>query len=147
MNVTYSYGGRSAEEPLVKKTVEFVFNPDRHSCLQEALLERTELILASLTSVFDDAKMMFDAEIDSARNLDVMVSTALYATKNIIAQSPSVKYAVMFERIQQVFARLDVVEARHGAVVKANVMDLLKPVWFTLRAIDATFGENASEST
>ena len=138
MNLTYSFGG-TKEAPLVRNTILFQYDPDVHSCLQEAVLERTDALLESLTAVFDDALRTFDngstsaAERDTA--LDVMVATVVFTTKNVLVQSPSVKYALMYSRIQEIFKRKPSISAETYAAVE----DVLKPAWVDLRAIDSSF--------
>lgn len=138
MDLTYSYGG-TKEAPLVRNTVLFQYDPEVHACLQEAVLERTDALLDSLTTEFDNALRRFDDEStleeEKAIALDIMVATVMFTTKNILVQSPSVKYALMYTRIQEIFKRKPMIAPETYAILE----DLLKPVWVDLRAIDNSF--------
>lgn len=146
LSLKYSFGGTRGA-PLVSRTINFAFVPSTASSLQEALLERTDLLLADLCAVFDGACDTFDActssdalKLDDAGHaLQAMMGSVTYATKNVLAQSPSVKYAVMFTRIQTLFARLDVVRSRFGPHAARTVTDFMMPIWSVLRTIDASF--------
>jgi len=146
LSLKYSFGGTRGA-PLVSRTIDFAFVPSTASSLQEALLERTDLLLADLCAVFDGACDTFDACMssdalkldDAGHALQAMMGSVTYATKNVLAQSPSVKYAVMFTRIQTLFARLDVVRSRFGPHAARTVTDFMMPIWSVLRTIDASF--------
>lgn len=140
MDLTYSYGG-TKEAPLVRNTVLFQYDPEVHGCLQEAVLERTDALLDSLTTEFDNALRRFDDEStlpdEKATALDIMVATVMFTTKNILVQSPSVKYALMYTRIQEIFKRKPSIAPETYAILE----DMLKPAWVDLRAIDNSFAE------
>lgn len=141
MKLSYSYGG-TKEQPLVSGVVPFTYDPAVCDCVQTALLERTEHLLASLKTVFDDALAVFEGDttpVARLKALDVMVATVLYTTNTILIASPSVHYAIMYERIQQVFKHMDGIKATFGAAVAENVRVILKPAWVNLRAIDSAF--------
>ena len=144
LSLKYSFGGTRGA-PLVSRTIDFSFVPTTTS-LQEALLERTDLLLADLCVVFDSACDTFDAAVkvggtfDNADTaLQAMMGSVTYATKNVLAQSPSVKYAVMFTRIQKLFARLEPVRRRFGPHAARTVSEFMMPIWSVLRTIDASF--------
>lgn len=141
IDLVYSFGG-TKEFPLVQGRVPFQYDPTKHACLQEALLERTELFIHSLKDVFDEALAVFDGpDGDKLRALDVMVATVTYTTNTILVASPSVHYAIMFERVQEIFKRREAIQSVLGDKVAAAVEDILKPVWINLRAIDNSFSE------
>ena len=153
MDLAYSFGG-TREEPLVKGIVAFTYDTHVHACLQEALLERTELLLDRLSMTFDDALRAFDCK-DTRRSLrikalDTMISTVVFTTKNILVQSPGVHYVLMFTRIQEVFRREEVIQKLFGADAALQMLEILKPIWVDLRAIDNSFGvgdEGGGESS
>jgi hypothetical protein len=145
LSLKYSFGGTRAA-PLVSRVIAFAFFPTSSTSLQEALLERTDLLLGDLCAVFDNACETFDTsshdKTDAAaasKALQEMMGAVTYATKNILAQSPSVKYAVMFTRIQSLFARLEAVQTRLGPHAAQTVTDFMMPIWSVLRTIDASF--------
>ena len=148
MDLGYSYGG-TREDPLVKGFVPFVYDTHIHSCLQEALLERTELLLQSLQFEFDSSKDVFDTSAESKarrlRALDVMVATVVFTTANILVQSPGVHYAIMFTRIQEIFKRETSIRDTFGDEIADRVLKILKPVWVDLRAIDNSFGKQEAQ--
>lgn len=125
--------------------IPFEYDDETHSCLQEALLERTERFIHTLKDVFDGARTSFDnvdataSFSDRQRALNIMVSVVVYTTNVILAASPSVHYAIMFERIQDIFSRVPVIRSEFGDATAANTETVLKPVWATLRAMDSAF--------
>lgn len=142
MDLKYSFGGTQMQ-PLVKGVVPFTFDPLRHGCLQEALLERTEKLLHALRDEFDASLKLFDdTDADAVgrlRALNIMVATVTYTTNTILASSPSVQYAIMFERLQQILQRKADITELFGADTYSSVHAILMPVWATLRSIDTTF--------
>lgn len=149
IDLVYSYGG-TRESPLVKGVVPFTYDPEIHTTLQEALLERTELFLGNLKDTFDQALRVFEdatdrSKEDRLRALDIMISTVTYTTNTILVASPSVHYAIMFERIQSIFRHMDTIKDAFGDQVATNVQTILKPVWVNLRALDSSFNTNDDE--
>ena len=148
MDLSYSYGG-SREKPLVRGVVPFQYDSHIHSCLQEALLERTERLLHSLEIEFDVAMRTFDTAdsvpAEKLKALDIMIATVLFTTKNILVQSPGVHYAVMFTRIQEIFKRDTQIRGHFGNIIAERMQAILKPAWVDLRAIDNSFGRNEGE--
>ena len=146
MDLAYSFGG-TREAPLVRGVVPFTYDSHVHGCVQEAFLERTELLLTLLTATFDAALKTFDdagEPVDARlRALDVAVATVVFTTRNILTQSPGVHYALMFTRIQEVFQRAAAIRTLLGEKALENVETILKPAWVDLRAIDQSFGQAA----
>lgn len=142
LSIRYSFGG-SRDAPLVSRRVEYTHDPAACS-LQEALLGRTERMLHDLCAVFDAAKRDFDSKDASLQDeaLQKMMGAVTYATKNILSQSFSVHYALMFTRIQEIFERLPVIEERCGVEVKSTVSSFLAPTWNVLKLIDSSFSDD-----
>lgn len=152
LTIRYSFGG-SEDDPLVRREVPF--HPPAGVGLQEALLERTDLLIKDLCEVFDGAYNAFaeDAASDHerAQALSVMAGTVIYATK-FLALNVSVKYALFFERIQALFRALEVAKALFGAGSCDAIIGALENPWKWLKEIDdyyagtllhASAGQNA----
>lgn len=141
LSLSYSFGG-TRDEPLVARTVPCWVSRDAID-LQEILLDRTDALLRDLCVVYDDAQTTFDAAgagtVQAAAALQKMMGAVSYATKNVLAQSPSVKYAFMFVRIQALMSRLGVVGTWFGPDAAQTVTDFMRPVWSVLRMIDDSF--------
>ena len=132
----------------MSRVIHFQYSPEA-STLQEALLERTDALLQDLCTVFDDAKSTFDTATAGvggvASDIDVaiqkMMGAATYATKNVLAQSPSVKYALMFTRVQDIFARMNVIRDAMGPDAVHTIEHFMTPIWSVLKTIDDAFSK------
>ena len=139
IGLTYSFGG-TPDAPLVSRRVQ-VDARDADS-LQEALLMRTDALLADLCAVFDAAFAVL--EEDSFANttaLDIAAGAAFYATRNVIDPCPTTAYGCMFTRAQQLVRVQDRVLAACGQAVHDALLTVLLPTMKTLLRIDTCFAE------
>jgi len=137
MNLTYAFGG-TREAPLVRRTVAMSILPSED--LQEKLLERTDLLMQDLCTVFDDAWVLLASSgFSDAEQLNVAMGAASYAVSNIIVQSPSTNYALMYGRVQTLLNARPEVAENIGAGAARVLSEVLLPHLEALKAIDATF--------
>ena len=141
-SVSYSFGGKP-DAPLVQRKVAF-FIQETHPNLQEALLERTDLIIQDLCAVFDEAFAALEAsEYTDGGQVDVCMGACAYCVNNILVQAPSVKYAHMFFRVQRL---LNAISDHLRYTLSPRGLEVLQhfllPVWETLLRIDATFAKD-----
>lgn len=147
LSVSYSFGGKP-EAPLVHRKVTF-FMSEAAPNLQEALLERTDLIIQDLCTVFDEAFAALKAsEYTDGAQVDICMGACAYCVNNILVQAPSVKYAHMFFRVQQLLnatsEHLRYTLSPRGLEV---LQSFLLPIWETLLRIDATFAKDLAPTT
>lgn len=149
LGLRYSFGG-TRKSPLIHGRIPaFYIVDESHDSLQAALLERTDNLLTELANIFDGALSTFDDETKEKSQrllaLEKMYATVIYTTGTVLTQSPSVKYAIMFTRIQQIFARMPTIASVFSQSVAKTVRDSLEAPWNVLRAIDASFRHESSE--
>ncbi len=140
LSLTYSFGG-TREAPLVKRTVAFrVAEVLEGPKLQEALLERTDMLLDDLCAVFDTNYQAFvDSEYMNVDALNAIVGSVVFAVKNVIIQAPSTAYTVMFSRTQLVLnLRPAIQQALGEEAVKTVTLNVI-PQMEMLKLIDGTF--------
>jgi hypothetical protein len=146
-SVSYSFGG-TKDKPLVSRLVPMVVDDVEEltaSRLQEVLLERTELIIKDLCTVFDEACEAFVASSYTNRvSVDVMMGACAYCVYNILVQAPSNKYAFMFTRVQKLLNLRGEMLRTMGDKVVDVLSAYVLPIWETLREIDRTFAEDLS---
>jgi len=142
-SISYSFGGSKAE-PLIRRTVAMVVEGTITN-LQEVLLERTDLLLADLCLVFDEAMAaLVESEYTDDVQVNILMGACAYCVNNILAQSPSAKYAFMFTRVQKLLnTRSELVRTMGPAAVK-TLTEFILPVWDTLKSIDSIFANDVS---
>jgi hypothetical protein len=145
MPLKYSFGG-TREEPLVQRTVQYRFEdyredmPDLESKLQEALLERTELLLADLCTVFDNALAACVAsDYKDTVQVETMMGACFYAVRNVLLQSPSAQYALFFSRVQTLLNLRPQLVLTMGEDAVDTLSGFVLQIWEDLKKIDATF--------
>jgi hypothetical protein len=92
--------------------------------------------------VFDDADAALVASgFTDGKQVEILMGAAAYCVNNLLAPSPSAKYAHMFTRVQRLLNyKSDI--ARHMGARAAEVMTTYTlPVWETLRMLDSMFAE------
>ena len=146
LTIRYSFGG-TREAPLVQRTIPFALPSDDVSDLQlqEALLERTELLLADLCAVFDTAMAACAAaHYKDTTQVDTMMGACFYAVRNVLLQSPSAKYALFFGRVQQLLNLRPQLVTTLGAAAVDTLSGFVLPLWEDLKRVDATFAPKSA---
>jgi hypothetical protein len=143
LSLRYSFGG-TREEPLVARCVRFIVDEDpatmAESKLQEYLLERTDLLLADLCSVFDTAMdVCVASSYTDMDQVDIMMGACAYTVKNILSQAISSKYVLMFTRVQQLLNIRSQLVRTLGEDSVDVVSGFILPHWEALKRMDATF--------
>jgi hypothetical protein len=140
LSLTYSFGGTS-EMPLVKRTVEYnVPNVLEGPPLQEALLERTDMLLNDLCALFDTNYEAFvDSGYTNVDALNIIIGTVVFAVKNVLLQGPSTAYTLMFARTQQVLNLRPAIQQALGHEAVKTVTLAVIPQMEMLKLIDGTF--------
>ena len=148
MPLKYSFGG-TRDAPLVQRTVQYRFEeyredmPDVEIKLQEALLERTELLLADLCAVFDSAlSACVAADYKDTVQVEIMMGACFYAVRNVLLQSPSAQYALFFSRVQTLLNLRPQLVITMGEDAVDTLSGFVLQVWEDLKKIDATFAES-----
>jgi len=140
--ITYSFGGTAAA-PLVRRTIAMDVPAEvTADMLQEILLERADKIIADLCAVFDAAEAaLVSSGYTDGKQVEILMGAAAYCVNNLLAPSPSAKYAHMYDRVQRLLNyKADI--ARHMGARSADVMlTYTMPVWETLRMLDSLFAE------
>ena len=140
--ITYSFGD-TATAPLVRRTIAMDVPAEvTADMLQEILLERADKVIADLCAVFDAAEAALVASgYKDGKQVEILMGAAAYCVNNLLAPSPSAKYAHMYDRVQRLLNyKADI--ARHMGARSADVMlTYTMPVWETLRMLDSLFAE------
>lgn len=142
----YSIGG-TREAPLVDREVSIPIEGLCGDPESDTLVTQIQVYdgwLADVCAQFDQAHANFCLEYGSIvkapptdKYLNTMVACMGYMVRNLILPMPSAKYAVAFERIQQLFATAEWgLEPRHTDMLKNQV---LADDWKILQEIDSTF--------
>jgi hypothetical protein len=150
LSLKYSFGG-TREEPLVARCVRFTVEEDpatmSESKLQEYLLERTDLLLADLCSVFDTAMAACVASnYTDVDQVDIMMGACAYTVKNILSQAISSKYVLMFTRVQALLNIRPQLVQTLGKDSVDVVSGFVLPHWEALKRMDATFAAPTNQA-
>ena len=137
-SLTYSFGG-TQEVPLVRRTIT-MDNVAEPVNLQEVLLERTDKLLADLCTVYDAAEAALTASaFTDGRQVEIAMGAAAYCVNNVLAPSPSAKYAHMYTRVQQLMNYAPQLRAGMGDKSAEVMLAYTRPVWETLRTLDGLY--------
>jgi hypothetical protein len=140
-SITYSFGG-TQEAPLVRRTITMDDADPDVLPLQEILLERTDKLIADLCAVFDEAEAALQTSaFTDGRQVEVAMGAAAYCVNNILAPSPSAKYAHMFTRVQRLLNYAPQLRAGMGDKAAQVMLAYTLPVWETLRTLDGMYAE------
>ncbi len=140
LSLTYSFGG-TAEKPLVKRTITFVTESVLEGqTLQEALLQRTDMLLDDLCGVFDASiQTLASSGFTDVQALNTAMGAVVFAVKNVIMQGPSTSYTLMYERTQQLLNLRPIIREIFGEEGAKTVTLTIVPQMEMLKLIDGTF--------
>jgi hypothetical protein len=97
LTLAYSFGGASADAPLVSRRV--VVDVRGATCIQDAFLQRTDALIADVLEVLDTSLCTFvSSGASDAHALDVCAAALHYAAHVILRACPSILYVKLLER-------------------------------------------------
>ena len=135
LNLTDAFGG-CQEEPLVKRTLLYAFDPDRD--LQAQLLERTDALVEDVWKVHDEAFgiLQDDSAMLEARGtaLDTVLACLQYVVGALLHPG-SAKVLGAFHRSQTMFQCIPLLQQAFGPDVATQVPLALDGMWKRLLAL------------
>ena len=140
-SISYSFGG-SRERPLISRRIEFHVpkSPETDHQLQEILLERADVIINDLCHVYDEAMTkLVHSNYTDKKQVDILMGASAYCVNNILVQSPSTKYALMYSRVQDLLNCRSHLTKTMGPSCVDIISGFVLQTWETLRQIDSSF--------
>lgn len=139
-SISYSFGG-TKDAPLISRTIPMTVEGELNAArVQEALLERTDMVLADLCAVFDAAEAALVAShFADATQVDILMGAAFFCVNNILAQCPSSKYAHMYGRVQALLNYRPELLKTLGPRAVAVLSEFMLPVLERLMDIEAVY--------
>lgn len=146
LTLTYSFGG-AKDAPLVRRTLPFKYDPALHaSGFQEALLERTALVIQDLCGVIDNAMDALDRDPRDLKAFEAAAGGCMYGVQTLIRPCPSAKYRLFLTRLQRVMAKADTVKDAVRPAAWAQMHAALEDTMAFLRDVDACMDDNTNHT-